>query len=655
MRTTAVGRWGGAVLTLVTAVGASAHAEDAPTWLQAAAATVAPSYGADVHTVVLLDEGKTTIAGDGKVTREWRYAIRILSRDGAKDAVALIPYDTDISKVRDLKAWHIPPSGAVKRYGKSDVLDVALVDNDVYNESRARILSAAADVVSGSVFGYESVVETQKFFHEDVWSFQHWAPVLTSSYVLTLPPGWRAEGVLANHADVVPRIEGASYVWELRDLKPIEREKAAPPISSLTPRLNVRYFPPEGTPRLGGESFKDWDAVARWATDLVEPQSAATEALSAKARELTRDTKGEWQQLSAIARFVQSVNYISIQIGVGRYRPHAASEVLAKLYGDCKDKANLMVALLKVMGIRAYLVLVYSSDPSYVRPEWPSPRQFNHAIVAIQLRAPDAQAAVLKHDKLGALLFFDPTDPHTPLGDLPEDEQGGWGLLAAGTAGGLVRLPELPPAANRIERHLDVTLGGAGSVDVSVNETSWGQSGVQERDVFTGTAGAYTKRIERWLAASTAGVQVAEIRPTDRMSEGRFDLAVRYSAPSYSQLMQNRMLVFCPVFLSRRDSVSLTEPKRVHPINIASTEYSETARITLPAGFAVDELPDPVAIEAPFGSYALKVEASADHLNVTREMHLKRFLAPATEYAPVRAFFGKVAAAERSSVVLARR
>ena len=642
-------------LVLVAAMGAMVRAEDAPAWLQTAAATGVPSYGADVHTVVLLDEGRTTVAGDGKLTREWRYAVRILSRDGAKDAVASIPYDTDVSKVRDLKAWHIPPSGAVKRYGKGDALDVASVDNDVYNESRVRILSAAADVVPGSVFGYESVVEAQEFFHEDVWSFQHRAPVLTSSYALTLPPGWRAEGALANHADVAPRIEGASYVWELRDLKPIEREQAAPPISSLAPRLNVRYFPPEGAPRLGGESFKDWDAVARWETDLVEPQSAVSEALSAKARELTRGAQGEWEQLLAIARFVQSINYISIQIGVGRYRPHAAAEVLAKLYGDCKDKATLMIALLKAIGVRAHLVLVYSLDPSYVRPGWPSPRQFNHAIVAIQLRASSAPAAVIKHDKLGALLFFDPTDPHTPLGDLPEDEQGGWGLLAAGAVGGLVRSPELPPAANRIERHLDVTLGGAGSVDVNVSETSWGQSGVEERHVLASTAGAYTQRIERWLAASTAGVQVAEIRPTDRMSEGRFDLAVRYSAPSYSQLMQNRMLVFCPVFLSRRDFVSLTEPKRVHPIRIPSDEYSETARITLPAGFAVDELPDPVAIEAPFGSYTLKVETSAEQLNVTREMHLKRSLVPATEYAAVRGFFDKVAAAEKSSVVLVRR
>ena len=139
------------------------------------------------------------------------------------------------------------------------------------------------------------------------------------------------------------------------------------------------------------------------------------------------------------------------------------------------------------------------------------------------------------------------------------------------------------------------------------------------------------------------------------MSEGRFDLAVRYSAPSYSQLMQNRMLVFCPVFLSRRDFVSLTDPKRVHPIRIPSDEYSETARITLPAGFAVDELPDPVAFEAPFGNYTLKVETSADHLNVTREMHLTRSLLPATEYAAVRGFFDKVAAAEKSSVVLVRR
>src|SRR4029079_14816711 len=98
--------------------------------------------------------------------------------------------------------------------------------------------------------------------------------------------------------------------------------------------------------------------------------------------------KTELDKIRAIAKDVQSIQYISIQTGVGRgggYRPHASTEVFAKSYGECKDKANLMRAMLKVVGIDAVLVSIYSGDPNYVQANWPSPHQFNHCIIAVKV------------------------------------------------------------------------------------------------------------------------------------------------------------------------------------------------------------------------------------------------------------------------------
>ena len=133
------------------------------------------------------------------------------------------------------------------------------------------------------------------------------------------------------------------------------------------------------------------------------------------------------EKIRAIGRYVQGIRYISIDIGVSRgggMRPHAAAQVFAKSYGDCKDKANLMRAMLKAINITAYPVAIFSGDPTFVREEWASPYQFNHCIIAI-LVGDEAQApTVIKHPKLGRLLIFDPTDDDTPTGDLPEHEQG---------------------------------------------------------------------------------------------------------------------------------------------------------------------------------------------------------------------------------------
>ena len=119
-----------------------------------------------------------------------------------------------------------------------------------------------------------------------------------------------------------------------------------------------------------------------WLSDLDTPQVQVDDALARKAYELTALAKTEFDKIRAIATYVQNIQYISIQTDLGRgggYRPRSSIEVFAKSYGDCKDKANLMRAMLKVVGIESVLVSIYSGDPNYVRADWPTPQQFNHA------------------------------------------------------------------------------------------------------------------------------------------------------------------------------------------------------------------------------------------------------------------------------------
>jgi Transglutaminase-like superfamily len=116
----------------------------------------------------------------------------------------------------------------------------------------------------------------------------------------------------------------------------------------------------------------------------------------------------------------------------GGHQPHLATEVFSKQYGDCKDKANLMKTMLRVAGIDSYMVAIYGGDRNHVHPEWASPEQFNHAIIAIKVPDDVALPSVINHPKLGRLLIFDPTESETPIGDLPEDEQGSYALICAG-------------------------------------------------------------------------------------------------------------------------------------------------------------------------------------------------------------------------------
>ncbi|MEW6128662.1 MAG: DUF3857 and transglutaminase domain-containing protein [Acidobacteriota bacterium] len=636
----------------------NAFADDAPGWLRQAASVTTPAYGKNVAAVVLLNERSIKVEEDGKMTTVERYAVKILTSDGSQEARGAAVYMTDTGKVKDIRAWVIHPSGEVKKLGKDETLDLAIAQNDVYNEARIKAISATGEVEPGAIFGYEYTAEERSVFTQFDWNFQEDLPTLVSRFSLSLPVGWHAESVMFNHPKLDPMTTGTNYTWELKNLGHIEDEPAAPSPVNLAPRLAVSYFPAEGKAMLG-RSFTSWADVSDWLTNLSIGQDAVSEPLAAKAKQLTANAKTEYEKIQLIGRFVQSVNYISIQTGLGRgggYRPHAASDVFAKAYGDCKDKANLMKAMLKAIGINSFLVSIYSGDPTYVREEWPSPQQFNHCIIAVNLTEATNAPTVIEHAKLGKLLIFDPTDDNTPVGDLPDHEQNSFALIIAGADGALMRMPITPPEANKMERTIDVELGAGGEITAKLREESIGQASVDERRRFRGLSRPdYLKMIEKWIVRGVSGASVKKAEPTDSPADGKFLLDVEFASPHYGQLMQGKLLIFKPAVVSRRESIFLTESSRKHPVLLNSEAYTETVRVKLPEGFAVDELPDAVKMETAFGIYYTSYEVKDGTLHFTRKMILRGAIIPPGEYARVKEFFARMRAAEQAPVVLARK
>lgn len=636
---------------------AAAAGDDVPAWLRQAAASTAPNYDSKVSAVVLLNDHSVTVSDDGRVVTTTTYAVRVLAREGRDEARAVETYLTQSGKVREMKAWLINPSGSVKRYGKDETIDMAMVDNDVYNEYRAKLISAKEDVEGpGAVFGYQSVAEERTIFSQDSFRFQDDLPALVSRYSITLPEGWRASAVTFNHEKVEPTVSGTTYAWELRALAPVETEPSAPSMSALVPRLAVSYFPPQAAPV---KTFESWSDVARFMSDIEDPQATLDDAVASKARELTAGAKTELEKIQAIGAYVQGVHYISIQTNIGGgggYRPHAATEVFAKSYGDCKDKANLMRAMLKAVKIDSYLVSIYAGDPTYVRADWPSPWQFNHCIIAVKVGDETQAQTVVKHPQLGRLLIFDPTAESTPVGDLPDYEQNSLALIDAKESVELLRMPATPPEANRLERTTEVTLQADGSIAASVHERMLGQSAVGARSEFKNLSRAdYEKVIQRWAGDAATGAKFTKIEPADNHAEGRFMLDVEFTADRYGQTMQNRLLVFKPALVGRTSTGWLAGSTRKQPVVLKSKALTETVRFKLPAGFDVDELPDPVKLDSDFGTYTASYEVKDGQLLFTRSLVQRAATIPVEKYADVRNFFGRVRASEEAPVVLARK
>jgi Domain of Unknown Function with PDB structure (DUF3857)/Transglutaminase-like superfamily len=632
-------------LLAVLAAGAAA-ADDVPSWLKELTAVNLPQYDAKVITVVLLNQEQTVVSESGKLTTTTRTAVKLLST-AAADTAFSEQYDTASSKIRDFRAWMITAPAKVVKYGKDEILDAACTENDIYNECRRRIVSASRHAQAGAIFAYESVVERQPFVPQLIFHYQNTSPVRLARFEVTAPPAWEVKSSSFNGAPAERPSIGGTYTWQMENLPPIELEPASPSPITLAPWTGVTL--------LGGKRpAPTWPEAARLLAELNEREAEPDEAIAQRAKALVLDAATVMDKIRAIGLFVQQINYVSIQVDIARgggYRPHAAPLVFQRRYGDCKDKANLMRAMLRAIGIAAYPIAIFAGDRTHVTREWPSLGAFNHAISAIRVGPETNAPAILEHPVLGRLLLFDPTDPYTPPGYLPRHEQGSLALIGIAEGGGLVEAPAAPlPAASR-ERLVDAELAPDGSLAGSFVDKRTGEKLPQAVAEYRSRPKPdYTKAIERWVGLGVPGAATSDLEIAD--NHGAFVLKGRFKTTRYAQAPQTRMLIFRAAPLRHLDTPSFTAKTRRFPVVLDADALDETSRIKLPAGFRVEELPTALRLDSPFGKFEASWSLDGDALTFRRKVEIPAQTIEAARYSEVRKFLDSIAGAPDTPVVL---
>src|SRR5215467_6452125 len=256
-------------------------ADDTPGWLKDLAGASLQEYGARVNTVILFNEEHTTMNDSGRLTTTTRTAMKILTRQGA-EPIFFDEYDTASGKVRDFRAWMVAPTGKVKKYGKDEIVDVACVENEVYNQCRRRLVSGKRDADAGSIFAYESTVERRSFSNQLLFHFQESSPVRLARFTVTLPAGWEVKTASFNGAPREATPGGGTYTWQMENLPAIEREAAAPGFLTLVPWVGVSLLGNTGV-----HTVSSWPQAAKLLTELNESQAEPNDAITTKARALT--------------------------------------------------------------------------------------------------------------------------------------------------------------------------------------------------------------------------------------------------------------------------------------------------------------------------------------------------------------------------------
>ena len=312
----------------------------------------------------------------------------------------------------------------------------------------------------------------------------------------------------------------------------------------------------------------------------------------------------------------RDIRYVAIEIGIGGYQPHPAADVFHFRYGDCKDKVTLLGSMLQVIGVKSYYV-VAQTDRGIVQPDFPSPVAFDHMIIAIRLPddvPSDGLWAIVEHPKYGRLLYFDPTDPYTPLGYIPSYEQRNYGLLVTPDGGELVPLPLSAPSTNRLLRTGQLKLTSTGDLTGDIQEVRWGGPAATERAWLLQTAPAdRVKVIEEILGKQLAnfrltGATIGNLESYDQT----LTLNYKFVAESYASDAGNLLLMRPRVLGNKRGIVDSDKPRK-YPIEFPeATLQTDDFQITLPPGYVADDLPDAVDVKSEFASYKSKTEISGN-------------------------------------------
>jgi len=636
-----------------------AQAGDAPSWMHAVASAPLPAHDDKTDAVLLYSDQAVIVQSVDKIKTHVRLVYKILRPSGRDYGMAAVSFNPH-RKITGLRGWCIPVQGKDYEVKDKEAVEVALpkiAGSELISDVKEKRLQIPAPD-PGSVVGYEYEEDEQPMVLQDVWMFQREIPGRELHYSLQLPSGWEYKASWINSAEIKPTPGGNNHwEWVMNDVKGIRKEAEMPPIEGVAGQMIVSFFPPGGASRNG---FTGWLEMGNWYSNLTNGRRDASPEITQQVAALTASARTPLDKMKALAQFVQNdIRYVAIELGIGGWQPHAASEVFVHRYGDCKDKATLLSSMLSQVGIESFYVVI-NSERGYVTPEVPANvGGFNHVVLAIRLPANVSDlslVATIQHPRLGTLLYFDPTNELTPFGEIGGYLQANYGLLVTSEGGELVELPRQPSAMNSIHRSGKLTLDPLGTLKGEISETRVGDRAWAERwRLRTVTKSAdQIKPIEDLLAGSLSLFNITQASVTNlNRTDQPFGFHYAFEARGYAKNAGGLLLVRPRVLGVKTSGLLETKEPRTFPIEFEGpSRDTDTFEIVIPAGYVVDDIPPSVDADYSFASYHAKTEVNGNLIHYSRTLEVKELSVPVARADDLKKFYRIIASDERNTVVL---
>jgi tetratricopeptide (TPR) repeat protein len=600
---------------------------------------------------VVIERMETTVRmnADGTGERDVHVKVHLQSEGAAQQFGDLtFPY-ASANETLNIKYVRVTkPDGTVVQTPPTDAIEMpadVTRQAPLYSDLKEKHLPVRS-VSSGDTMEYAVDTTVDKADAPgQFWGTEHFTPpgtviVLAEVFTLDVPAGKYVQVWSPNHKPAITDQNGRRvYSWNVPQLV------AAPKNTGSDTAKSAPKDPDEDAegrklPSVAWTTFHTWAEVGDWYRGLELAQSAPTDAIRAKANDLTKDARTPEDQVRALYQYVSTqTRYVGIDFGIGRYQPHLAAEILANQYGDCKDKDTLLEALLRARG--------FSSSPALIGagiapvPDVPSPAVFNHVITTVDLG--------------GNRVWLDSTPDSAPfryLGAVIRDQKAL--VVPAGAPATLVGTPANPPYAFAERFEATGTLDDKGTFTGNMVATYHDDMEVAVRMLARGVAPAQWDKASQYISSVTGFGGTTSDTQFKNANDPSAPIVMTYdyTRKSFGDWDDLRIVPLFPALefsaldsdtSAPSDDIDLGAPRALTAIST----------IHLPAGYQVN-LPDPIHVKTDFATFDKTYKYEKGEIVAERDIVVLKNKIPKADWKSYQTFTKDISLSGESWIQLIR-
>ena len=571
---------------------------------------VPPDYSQEPFVIEHLRQ-VTRFENDGTGREQTDAQIRIVSESGVQALGQLkFGYSAACEKLDIVYVRVRKPDGTVATAQESAVQDLTAIPNaPVYSDYHEKHVSVPS-LRPGDVLEYQVVRTTvNPLAPNQFWASYNFAEqgiVLDEQLEINVPKARHIK--LKSKPGYDPKVSDEGdrriYRWSHSRLKEPDTKAKKPPFPSNADRI----------PSVQLTTFQSWEELGAWYGFLEKDRRKPDDAVKAKAAELVKGKSDDMEKVKALYDYVsRDVRYVALNFGLGRVQPHAAGEILANGYGDCKDKNTLLAALLQAEGIESSSVLIGSQHK--LDPDIPSPSQFDHVITRVPVG--------------GKEIWLDSTSGVMPFSMLLlplRDKQAL--LISPDGKDGLVRTPSGLPFEASDQTHVDASLNETGKLTAHVAAVMRGDREVLFRILLRQMPGTHWKDLFD-LMMQRSGMKGAEITNLQVSDPSDADNPLRVSLDAslnnyfdWSATQAKIKLPFMEMNIAAEPGINDDQktPEKVIELG-APGEAQVEVKLKVPEKYTVHP-PIPVDVRRDYAEYQSSYKLDGGQLTSTRTLKL---------------------------------